>query len=609
MKLLWVLFALAPIFLLAASGLRAQEEAVDCEGRYVTLVNPVRGRDKWSDKTISPLINQYNLVKEVGFAATWLLQYDALTDPGVASTTKSFSPNQEIGLFLEVSPDLAKEARVIYPTQVAWANPHALFLSGYLQSERRKLIDALFLKFKKTFGYLPRSVGAWWIDSYSLNYMKQRYGVIAAVIVADQKTTDNYGVWGQWWGVPYFPSKANILIPASDASHQMEVVIIQWAQRDLSLAYGEGPEYSNHSLQANDYTSLGKNTDYFNGLIGNYLDCGNEIGQVTVGLETGIEGATYLTEYKNQLFALSKIQGLKDVKMSDFAEGFLVYYSQNPEAVRLNDGNSEWVLTSQKRVNQKLGDEIYYNPQVSFSDYFVADKSDFLDRRLVSKPAYAAGRYFPYHWLVWGALSVLFIFKKKVLNWFLATLFIMACFGLIVRSTELFGWVVYFGPVLQDLALVQTLVVLVVFAGFYFVRPRLFALTLPLAFGLDAVLGCLRYTEISGSRYFGLSWDALRFIGVKFQEPFKIAFVSQDFPNEVAPSLLKFSFEKVWESPYLALIVYPAAHIVLGLILYRLIKKFSFRTKMIILGFLAFLFALHLSWMFAYDPRTVTPIL
>ena len=606
MRIIWSFLVLAPIFLLIASGLKAQEGSIDCNNRFLTLVNPVRGRDKWSDKTISPLINQYSLVKEVGFAATWLLQYDALIDPEIASTTKGFDPNQEIGLFLEVSPDLAKDARVIYPGFSAWASPKAVFLSGYRESERRKLLNTLFGQFKDTFGYYPKSIGAWWIDSYSLNYLSQKYGVNSAMIVADQKTTDNYGVWGQWWGIPYYPSKANVLTPASSKESQMDLVVIQWAQRDLSKAYGEGPAYSNYSLQANDYISLGKNTDYFNGLIKNYLDCGNEIGQVTVGLETGIEGASYLTEYENQLIALSKIQDLMFVTMSDFAQSYMNYYSQNPEEVSLSDGDSEWLLTPQKRMNQKLGDEIFYNPQISFSDYFVADTSNFLDRRLESNPRSPGGRYFPYYLLVWGALSILFILKKKVLNSILATLFLGAGFGLLLRSTEQFGWVVYFGPVLQNLALTQTLIVLVVFAGFYFFRPRLLALILPLTFGLDVLLVRLRYTEISSSRYFGLAWDALRFVGLKFQEPFRIAFVNQDFPNEVASSLLKLNFDKVWENPYMSLFIYPAIHLAVGLVIYKLIKKSSFKTKLIILSFLALLFALHLSWVLAYDPRVTT---
>ena len=609
MKFFWTLLLTTLLFFMFPGNLFAQEEGLACQGRYLTLVNPVRGRELWSDKSVSPLINQYSLVSKYSYPATWLLQYDALTDPEVLSEIRGFSPNQEFGLLLEISPDLAKDARVIYPAFTAWANPRAVFLSGYSQSERKKLLDTLFGQFKKTFGYYPKSVGAWWIDSYSLNYLSKKYGVVSAMIVSDQKTTDNYGVWGQWWGTPYYPSQANVLTPAGSKKSQMDLVVIQWAQRDLTLAYGEGPAYSNYSMQANDYTSLGKNTDYFDALVRNYLDCGNEIGQVTVGLETGIEGASYLTEYENQLNTLSKIQGLMFVTMSDFAQSYMNYYSQNPEVVRLSDGDSEWLLTPQKRMNEKLGDEVFYNSQVAFSDYFVPDTSNFLDRRLGSNPTMAGSRYFPYHLLVWGALSVLFILKKKVLNSIFATLFLVAGFGLLLRSTEQLGWKVYFGPVVSNLELVQALLVFVVFAGFYFLKSRLLTLILPLTFGLDAFLVRLRYTDISGSRYLGLAWDALRIVGLKLQEPFRIEFVNRDFPTEVASSLLRFNFDKVWGTPYLSFIVYPAAHIVLGIIIYKLVRKSSLRRKLTILSFLALLFVLHLSWVLTHDPRVAVPAL
>jgi len=609
MRFFWTLLLTALLFLVFPGNLFAQEQNISCQRRYLTLVNPVRGRELWSDKSVNPLLNQYSLSSKYSYPATWLLQYDALIDSEVISEVRGFSPNQEFGLLLEVSTDLARDSRVIYPAFTPWASPRAVFLSGYQESERRKLLDTTFRRFKDTFGYYPKSVGAWWIDSYSLNYLSKKYGVVSAMIVSDQKTTDNYGVWGQWWGIPYYPSKANVLTPAGSKESQMDLVVIQWAQRDLTLAYGEGPAYSNYSMQANDYTSLGKNTDYFDTLVRNYLDCRNEIGQATVGLETGIEGATFIEEYGNQLLTLSKIQGLMVVTMSDFAQSYMAYHSQNPEVVRLKGGDSEWLLTPQKRMNQKLGDEIFYNSQDAFSDYFVADTSNFLDRRLGTNPPSSGGRYFPYYLLVWGALSVLFILKKKVLNSILATLFLIAGFGLLLRSTEQFGWIVYFGPVFQNLEIVQSLLVFGVFAGFYFLRPGLMSLILPLTFGLDALVVRLRYTEISGSRYLGFAWDALRLVGLKFQEPFKVRFVNQDFPNDVASSLLRFNFDKVWGSPYLTFIVYPALHIVLGLIIYRLVRKSSLKSKLTILSFLALLFVLHLSWVLTHDPRVAVPAL
>jgi len=615
MRFIWSFLALAPIFLLAATGLKAQEGSINCDNRYVTLVNPVRGGDKWSDKTITPLISQYNLVKKGDFAATWLFQYDALTDPEIESITKNFDLDQEIGLFLEVSPGLAQNARVIYPTQVAWANPRALFLSGYSRSERRKLVDHLFLKFKKTFGYFPKSVGAWWIDSYSLNYMRERYGVVAAMIVADQKTTDNYGVWGQWWGVPYFPSSANILTPAN-GNAGAELVVIQWAQRDLSLAYREGPGYSNHSLQANDYLSLGRDTSYFVDLAMRYLDCRNNLAQITVGLETGIEGATFLPEYERQLTELKKFPNLKSLTMSDFAKEFKGSGGQNPEELILKDETSEWILTPSLRVNRVLGDEITYNPEVSFSDYFVPDDSDFLDRRLPSRDLRTSRSSWPPLFIpVFLFAAAFYVKQKRYKEFVVASIFILGVFGLLLRSGVQFGWLVYYGPMVSNLGVAQALAVGASFIFFWALFPflqkkmqkniNLFYWAIPMSFGLDKLVSTLRYTYISGDRYFGVAIDALRFVGIKISSPFGLQLASQDFPSSIAGSLLRLNPARIWNNHFLSFVAYPLLHLLAAWILFLILVKAKKGLRNVIILILIALFAGQLLAILGADPRVV----
>src|SRR3990172_12362480 len=155
------------VFLLFPSVVKAQEN--NCQNRVVTFVNPVRGRDLWGDKSISPLKKQYEILASYNYPATWLLQYNALIDEEVVNTVEDFSIKGETGIFLEVSRKLAWDAGVSYPIYVRWSDPGAVFLSAYTQSERKKIIDQVFGKYKKTFGTYPKSVGAWWIDSYSLN--------------------------------------------------------------------------------------------------------------------------------------------------------------------------------------------------------------------------------------------------------------------------------------------------------------------------------------------------------------------------------------------------------------------------------------------------------
>jgi len=146
--LVLVLFVGFMVFLKPAL---ASSENINCSDRYVTLVNPVRARNLWLDKSLQPVKDQYGLIAGNNLPATWLLQYDVLFDPDLLQQIKQFNNQQEKGIFLEISPILAEKARVIYPSNIPWFSPHAIFLSGYTQSERRRLIDEMFNEFKHEF--------------------------------------------------------------------------------------------------------------------------------------------------------------------------------------------------------------------------------------------------------------------------------------------------------------------------------------------------------------------------------------------------------------------------------------------------------------------------
>lgn len=585
---------------------------ISCNNRYVTLINPVRGRDLWIDKSLEPIKTQYNLIKQNDFSATWLLQYDALVDKNLISEVNKFDTNQENGILLEISPALADKARVIYPHSVVWYNPKVVFLSGYTQSERRRLIDKLFEKFKEVFDYYPKSVGAWWIDSYSLSYLKDKYGIEAAMIVADQKTTDNYGVWGQWWGMPYYPSKSNILIPASNLKNKQNIVILQWAQRDPLQAFGEGPKFSNYSLQANDYIRQGKDTGYFNKLVDVYLDCQNPLGQITVGLETGIESIQYLSEYSNQLKALKERKNLKAVTMSNFAKEFSYTYPAFPNNLKITYQDSNWDLTTSERSNKLLGDFVSYNQTVSFADYFVKDKSDFLDRRLRNSYNQVNTIWFPWY-LIMSLILFVFSIRKRLLKiWFISTLFALVCFGLILRSFYQYGLKVLYGPNLPYLEFFQTFLVLISFLLVWIIdketrnrKVKVNLWILCLIFGIDPIIKAFRMSLFSGKYYIGFAIDSLKFIGISFSEPFNIEFINRDFPSYISTALLRFDFNKIWDNLYLTLLVYPLLHIILALPLGYLLMKLPKNIRHVILVICIILFSLHLKSIFNADPRLV----
>ncbi|MBI2018507.1 hypothetical protein HYS96_02260 [Candidatus Daviesbacteria bacterium] len=275
---------------------------------FVSVVNPIRGSDFWEDKAQNPktaVTGQMDILDKFNIPATWLIRYDALFETEIINKLKD-AADDEKGIFLEITPTFTKDADVGYHKSENWHDAGSSFLSGYERDERIKLIDKAFAKFKDTFGIYPKSVGAWWIDAFSLSYMQEKYGVVSALIVADQYTTDNYQIWGQFWSTPYYPSKNNILHPAQTAANRLPVVMTQWAARDPVNAYGRGVEESTFSIQANDYTDYHNlNTSYFSSMVDIYTKQQfNQFGHLTVGLENSYPWKKYANEYKNQMKVL-----------------------------------------------------------------------------------------------------------------------------------------------------------------------------------------------------------------------------------------------------------------------------------------------------------------
>lgn len=278
---------------------------------FVTVVNPVRGNEFWdstSQKPVDGVIEEMAVARQFNVPITWLIRFDALTDRDLVNIIKSSPAGDEKGLFLEVTPSWSNQAGVKYQQTGSWHSAGSVFLTGYSITDREKLIDTIFESFKTNFGFYPKSVGSWYIDSYSLEYMQRKYGISGALIVADQYTTDNYQIWGQYWGAPFYPAKNNTLIPAQNTDEKLSLVITQWAARDPVNGYGDGVSESTYSVQANDYLDYHSlDNNYFSKLVDIFtIQPFNQINQLTVGLENSYSWKKYGTEYKKQIETLAQ---------------------------------------------------------------------------------------------------------------------------------------------------------------------------------------------------------------------------------------------------------------------------------------------------------------
>lgn len=369
---------------------------------FVTIVHPVRGRSHWPNRSLEHLVKQVKLSVDYQLATTWLIQYDALLDEEIVTILKKLPKNHEIGLFLEVSEQLATDAFVPYLIgEGSWARPDKVFFSGYTVFERYRMIDRLMRRFEGIFGYYPTSVGALYIDAASLAYLHEKYGISAVLTYADQYSTDNYQKWGKYFGAPYYPSRQNTLVPAQTEKNQLDVVVTQWALRDPVRGYGSSFKESTYSLQANDYLGHhGLNHDYFAALFAVYAETENPVSQVTIGLETGSESGPFFAELVEQINSISNYvnQGkIKAVTMATFASWFRQNIKTNSQFVIESrdmldsDQWALWWMTPYYRVGLLLQDGKLilrdlkiYDQSITPVDYVFADKRAVLFRTVSS---------------------------------------------------------------------------------------------------------------------------------------------------------------------------------------------------------------------------------
>lgn len=303
---------------------------------FINVVNPIRGADFWDMQNQKPeevVYGQIEILKQKNVPATWLIRYDALKNEGLLQAISTVPQTHEKGLFLEVTPTFTADAGVAYRESQYWHFAESVLLTGYEVDERRKLIDTSFEKFKSLYGNYPKSVGAWWIDGGSIQYMQEKYGVTAVLICADQYSTDNYQIWGQYWSTPYYPSKQNALYPAQEESEKLPVVMMQWASRDPVNGYGKGVEDSTFAVQANDYIdyhNLG--TDYFAKLIDIYtVQKFSQFGEVVIGLENTYDWQKYKQEYTNQIQTVLDRQNKGQLQINTMSQFSAWYQTRFPE--------------------------------------------------------------------------------------------------------------------------------------------------------------------------------------------------------------------------------------------------------------------------------------
>ncbi|MDR3228016.1 MAG: hypothetical protein LBT53_01195 [Puniceicoccales bacterium] len=230
----------------AATAAAAPNAETAATPRLVNIINFIRQTEprplRISDADLFECTaTQVRQLRRHALPATFLLQYDALINPKYVELLKNETqPGTEIGAWWEITEPHVKAAGIAWRGRKGFAwdwHANVGFATGYTPAEREILADVYMKKFKETFGKYPASVGSWFIDAHTLDYMQKKYGITASCNCKDQIGTDGYTLWGGYWNQAYYPSRQNAYMPAQNAAAQIPVPIFRMLGSDPLYQY------------------------------------------------------------------------------------------------------------------------------------------------------------------------------------------------------------------------------------------------------------------------------------------------------------------------------------------------------------------------------------
>ena len=241
-----LLFMLLVSCLVGCSNIFNDTQVSSDAPRIINIINFIRQTDYRianSDSLMFEAVQeQIKLVNKYDFPATFLFQYDALINPAYQELMKTqLRSSCELGAWWEITQPHVEAAGIVWRGEHPWvSHANIAFTTGYTPKEREQLVDVYMAKFKDIYGEYPKSVGSWFIDSYTLDYMYNKYGIVASCNCKDQIGTDGYTLWGGYWNQAYYPSRTNAYMPAQTDENKIPVPIFRMLGSDPIYQYDTG---------------------------------------------------------------------------------------------------------------------------------------------------------------------------------------------------------------------------------------------------------------------------------------------------------------------------------------------------------------------------------
>ncbi len=237
----------------------------------------------------------------------------------------------------------------------------------FSDEKKMEIIDDVFLKFYECFHFYPESTSCYFLDAFSINYIKKKYpSVKCAVATCWEEGPKAYHTCNNSWytfmdggpWAPWIPSKLNSHVPAKSKSDDCGLVAIPHLSRDLIACYdGNGSNFGTHPQNVlrgmiyykdedrieypylynliDEYRHLGK---YNNGFAYNMMYVGpgwlNQKGRWECNYELLAQSYLDGMKYYGELKAKGQ---LIDLTMSEFAD---YYREHHPDY--LDSENALW---------------------------------------------------------------------------------------------------------------------------------------------------------------------------------------------------------------------------------------------------------------------------
>lgn len=344
---LFILF-FAFLFLCVGSKSYAMEKP------QVLIINQVRGEECCDKGNLENLKKQVETSTKLKIPAYFVLRYDALNDSKYTDYLKKSSEKYpdliKLGLFLEITPNLAKNSGISYKgMQENWFSAENLLSIGYSNSDNEIMMNTLFSEFKKIFGYYPEVSSSWMIKTDLLNYIKENYGVRIHQITREQIGVDSYNLDG---GPPHYPYPASSRWALIPDYQNIGALIVRQTITDPLYNYGDST--SSFTSQPNDYLR-DKHFEYFKKLLDQTLFHQSQTGFALLGLENSMPDSIQ-KEFVKQL---ELIKTYKDRNLLNFpnANGLYSFWSNNKvsiyqgsDLVDKTENQAYWITTPGYRL-------------------------------------------------------------------------------------------------------------------------------------------------------------------------------------------------------------------------------------------------------------------